>query len=240
VATAVPRDGLPVVAALPATRGAPVERRLVGMDTSDLRALADARAGIVGATLRTQKQKTELQSLETGAPGEGTTYLKVEKPRFLFLEGSAGAIVAPIVATAALPDAPAVLAGTSAARAASSTDRSAVGASAPTVSACSFAASTSLSDGGGGFHLSRGAPPSLSSSSSSSDDEFSGVVWGESPWCSHSRYSSSCCYRRSRRRILFSFLRAARSCSRRCMARMTARARGVGGSDREASMVTLC
>jgi hypothetical protein len=158
VATAVPRDGLPVVAALPATRGAPVERRLVGMDTSDLRALADARAGIVGATLRTQKQKTELQSLETGAPGEGTTYLKVEKPRFLFLEGSAGAIVAPIVATAALPDAPAVLAGTSAARAASSTDRSAVGASAPTVSACSFAASTSLSDGGGGFHLSRGAP----------------------------------------------------------------------------------
>jgi hypothetical protein len=35
-------------------------------------------------------------------------------------------------------------------------------------------------------------------------------------------------------------LRAARSCSCRCIARMRARARGVGGSDRAAFTVTSC
>jgi hypothetical protein len=35
-------------------------------------------------------------------------------------------------------------------------------------------------------------------------------------------------------------LRTARSCSRRCTARTRARARGVGGSDRAAFMVTSC
>jgi hypothetical protein len=40
------------------TRGALDERRLVGMDVSDLSALAGARGrGRVGATLRMQKQK---------------------------------------------------------------------------------------------------------------------------------------------------------------------------------------
>jgi hypothetical protein len=48
-----------------------------------------------------------------------------------------------------------------------------------------------------------------------------------------------CCSRRSHRQILF-FLRAARSCSRRCAAWVTAQARGVSGSDHEASTVTLC
>jgi hypothetical protein len=86
-----------------------------------------------------------------------------------------------------------------------------------------------------------GDPLSLSSSSDGDDDEFTKVVGGGSPCCSRSRHSSLCCSRRrSRRRILLSFLRAARSCSRRCAAWATARAWGVGGSDREASTVTLC
>jgi hypothetical protein len=33
-----------------------------------------------------------------------TTYLKVEKPRFLFFEGSVGATAAPVAVVAALPD----------------------------------------------------------------------------------------------------------------------------------------
>jgi hypothetical protein len=53
-------------------------------------------------------------------------YLRVEKPRFLFLEGSTGAEAAADVATVALPDAPAARTGTSAARAASSVDRSTI------------------------------------------------------------------------------------------------------------------
>jgi hypothetical protein len=50
------------------------------------------------------------------------------------------------------------LAGASAVRAASSTDRSTSGASTPTAGACSSVASAALGDVGGGFHLS-GAPP---------------------------------------------------------------------------------
>jgi hypothetical protein len=61
-------------------------------------------------------------------------------------------------------------------------------------------------------------PPSLSSSSSC-DDEYSEVAGEESPSCSRSRNSSVLCSHRSCHRILFSFLRAARSCSRRCAAR---------------------
>jgi hypothetical protein len=236
--TSVPHGGSVVTAALPVTRSALEERRLVGTDASGLSALAGARAGTVDATLRTQRQKTELQLLKTRTSGGGTAYLKVEKPRFLFLEGSANAAVAPVVAAAALPDACAVRAGASAVRAASSTDCPAAGASAPITDACSSASSAALAEGGEGFHLSGGPPPSLSSSSSSPNDEFSGVADGESPYCSRSRYSSSRCSLRSRRRILFSFLRAARSCSRRCAAWATSRARG--GSDREASTVTLC
>jgi hypothetical protein len=55
VAAAVPRGGSPVTAALPVARGALDERRLVGTDAPDLSALAGARAGTVGATLRTHK-----------------------------------------------------------------------------------------------------------------------------------------------------------------------------------------
>jgi hypothetical protein len=58
-AAAATLRGASLVAAamLPVTRGALDERRLVGMDASDLSALADVRGGTVGATLRTQKQK---------------------------------------------------------------------------------------------------------------------------------------------------------------------------------------
>jgi hypothetical protein len=117
------RDGSPAVAALPAARGALDEHCLVGTDASDMSALAGASAGTVGATLRTRKQKTELQPLETGTSGGATTHLKVEKPRFLFLEGLADAAVAPVAATAALLDASAARAGDSTACATPSMDR---------------------------------------------------------------------------------------------------------------------
>jgi hypothetical protein len=145
-------------------------------------------------------------------------YLRVEKPRFLFLEGSTGAEAMADVATVAPPDASAACAGTSAACADSSVDRPVAGASTPGPGACSSAAFTALGDGGAGSHLSGGAcPPSLFSSSSR-DNEYSDVTGGESPCCLCSWNSSSPCSRRSRRRIPRSFLRAARSCSRCCTA----------------------
>jgi hypothetical protein len=119
------------------------------------------------------------------------------------------------VATVALPDASTACAGTSAARAASSVDRPAAGASAPTPGARSSAASAALGEGGAGSCLSGGSRPPSLSSSSSPDDESSEVAGGERPCCSRSRNSSSLCSQHSRRRILFSFLRVARSCSRR-------------------------
>jgi hypothetical protein len=54
-------------------------------------------------------------------------YLRVEKPHFLFLEGSAGAEATTDVATVALSDASAARTGTSAACVASSVDRPAAG-----------------------------------------------------------------------------------------------------------------
>jgi hypothetical protein len=162
VATAASCGGSLAAVALSTARSALDERRLMGTDASNLSALAGARAGTVSATLRTRRQETELQPFETGTPGGATTYLKVEKPRFLFLEGSAGAAVAPVVATAALPDASATCAGASAVGAASSTDRPAAGASAPATGVCSSAVSAALGEGGEGFHLSGGAAPHCS------------------------------------------------------------------------------
>jgi hypothetical protein len=58
VAVAAPRGSSLVVAVvLPVTLGALEECLLVGTDASDLSALAGARGGTVGATLRTRKQK---------------------------------------------------------------------------------------------------------------------------------------------------------------------------------------
>jgi hypothetical protein len=148
-------------------------------------------------------------------------YLRVEKPRFLFLEGSAGPEAAASAATVAPLDASAARAGTSAVCASSSVDRPAAGAPASAPGTCCSTASATLGEGGADSHLSGEAcPSSLSSSSSSPDDEYSGVAGGESPCCSRSRNSSSLYSRRSRHRILFSFFRAARSCSPRCAARV--------------------
>jgi hypothetical protein len=163
----------------------------------------------------------------------------VENPRFLFLRGSAGDVAAASVATASPPAVSAVRAGASAARVASLVGRPVAGAPAPAPGAVSSAASAALREGGEGSHLSGGArPPSLSSSSSSSDDENSKVAGEESPCCSRRRNSSLLHSRRSCRRIPFSFLRAARSCSRRYASR--ARARGEGGSDRAAFTAITC
>jgi hypothetical protein len=242
VVAATLRGGSLVAAAmLPVTLGALDERRLVGTDASVLSTLAGAR----GEDGRHHPANTKTKILgsdpsKTGASGGAATYLKVEKSRFLFLEGSADAVAAPVAATVALPDASAARAGASMARAAPSMDRPVASASPPATGACSSATPAAIGDGGGGTHLSGGARPPSLSSSSSDDDEFSGVPGGESPYCSRSQYSSLRCSRRSRRRIFLSFLCAAHSCSRHCAARTAARARGMGGSDRAASNVTLC
>jgi hypothetical protein len=104
------------------------------------------------------------------ARGGSAAHLKLEKPRFLFLEGSAGAAVAPTCATMALAGASAVLAGSSA-------GTLEAGASTPAMGANSTVASAARGDGGGGLHLSgRTRSPSLSSSSS--DDDPAGVPEG--------------------------------------------------------------
>jgi hypothetical protein len=96
---------------------------------------------------------------KTGALGGAIAYLKVEKPCFLFLKGSTGAVVEAGVTTAALPDASAACAGASATRAAPSVDRLVAGASAPAPGACSSATSAALGEGGAGSHLSGGPAP---------------------------------------------------------------------------------
>jgi hypothetical protein len=114
---------------------------------------------MIGAALSTRRQEFELQSFETRASGEATAYLKVEKSRFLFLEGSPDAVAAACVATTALLDAFAACAGAFVARAAPSVDRPVVGASAPAPGACSSTASAALGEGGAGSHISGGATP---------------------------------------------------------------------------------
>jgi hypothetical protein len=161
------------------------------------------------ANTRTKRLGCSLS--ETEASGGATAYLKVEKSRFLFLEGSADAAVAPIAAAAAPRDASAAHADTSVARASPSTDSPAAGA-------CSSTSSADLGEGGAGSNLSGVARPPSLSSSSLSDDEYSKAAGGESHCCSRSRYSSSHCSRHSHRRILRSFFRAARPCYRRCAA----------------------
>jgi hypothetical protein len=106
VASVASCGGSLTAVALHAARNALDERCLVGTDVPDT--LAGARSGTIGAALRTQRQEIELQPLETRTSGGATAYLKVEKPRFLFLEGSTCAVVAAAVSTAALPDASAL------------------------------------------------------------------------------------------------------------------------------------
>jgi hypothetical protein len=64
---------------------------------SDLNTLAGARGGTVGATLRTRRREIKLLPREDMASGGVVAYLKVEKPRFLFLATAAN------IATAASP-----------------------------------------------------------------------------------------------------------------------------------------
>jgi hypothetical protein len=96
---------------------------------------------------------------KSGVHWEVATYLMVEKPRFLFLEGSGGTAGLPVVAAVAPAGVPAVLIGASATRAASSTDRPAADILAPAAGTCSTAASAARGDGGEGFHLSGAACP---------------------------------------------------------------------------------
>jgi hypothetical protein len=181
-AAAALREGSPVAAAVPpVTLGALDEHLLEGTDASDLSALAGARGGTVSATLRTQNERIRLMLLENGASGGVITYLKVEKPRFLFLKGSPGAVAATSVIATALPGVSAVRIGIFTTRATPFVDRLVAGASAPTPGTCSPAASAALSEGGAGSHLTGGLPPVVSSSSSSPDDEYSEVAEGESP-----------------------------------------------------------
>jgi hypothetical protein len=58
-ATAASHDGSPVTVTLTAAYGALDERRLVVTGAPDQSALAGARAGTIGVTLRTKKHKDE-------------------------------------------------------------------------------------------------------------------------------------------------------------------------------------
>jgi hypothetical protein len=226
VATTVLCDGSPAAAVLTSVSGTLSEHRLVVTGAPDLSALAGARAGTIGVTLRAKQHEDEHLPLKIeGAQGKCYSP-QVRKALLPLPRGFGGVAVAP--------------AGASTALAGSSTENLVAGTYAPATGADSTAASAASGDRGGGFHLSGGARPPLLSSSSSSDDDPSGVPGGESPCCSRSRYSSLYCSRRSCRQSLLSFACVARSCSRHCTARAVDRARGVGGSDRAACMVTLC
>jgi hypothetical protein len=153
VSTSVPRGGSVAATTLPATRGALDECLLVGTDAPDMSALVGASSGTVDTNLRTKNARSSSSPLKSGVPGENATYLKLEKPRFLFREGSEAATTAPVAGTAALTDAPAALACAYAVHVASSADCPAAGTSAPTTGIYSSTASAALGDGGGGCRM---------------------------------------------------------------------------------------
>jgi hypothetical protein len=172
-ATAVSRDGSPVAAALTAARGALDERRLVITGAPDLSALAGARAGKIGITLRMKEHKDEHQPLEIkGAQGKccspqvGEALLPLSRglgaPPWHSPATPRRSRAPPLITQWRVPPRPVVTG------AEDSTSR-------------------------------REPTPALSSSSSSSsssyDDDPAGVPEGESPYCSRSRYSSLYCSR---------------------------------------------
>jgi hypothetical protein len=254
VATATPR-GASLVAAvvLPVTRGALDERRLMGTAASDLNTLAGARGARSASPCEREDRKIKLPPLEDGASREVIAYLRVEKPRSLFLEGSTGAVAAADVATVAPPDASTVRAntsaaragtpvahvGTSAARAAALMDCLAAGAPAPASGACSPATSAALGEGARaptsrGEPAPRRSPPPLPRSTTSTPRS----PGGESLLLAQPK-------------LLISLLPAllppdpSLLLTRRlllllALSRARARARGVGGSDRATFTVTLC
>jgi hypothetical protein len=154
------RGGSPVAAAVPPVAlGALDEHLLVGTTASDLSALTGARGGTIGAALSTRRQEFERQPIEIRASGEATAYLKVDKPRFLFLEGSPDPVAAAGVATTVLPDASAARAGASATHVVPSVDRLVAGASAPAPGAGSSATSAALGEGAQAPTSQGGLPP---------------------------------------------------------------------------------
>jgi hypothetical protein len=127
------------------------DHRVVVTGSPDLSALAGARAGTIGVTLRTKIHKDEHQPLEIKGV-RGKCYLPQAGEDPLPLpRGFRGAAVAPASAAMALAGASAVLAG-------SSIDNPVAGASAPATGTNSIA-SVARGDGGGGFHLSGGTHP---------------------------------------------------------------------------------
>jgi hypothetical protein len=79
------------------------KRRLVGTDAPVLSALAGTGGNGRHHPANAKNRRIRLWPLETETPRRTTAYLKVEKPRFLFLEGSADAAAVPIAAAAAPP-----------------------------------------------------------------------------------------------------------------------------------------
>jgi hypothetical protein len=241
VAAVALREGAPVAAAvLPVTLRALDERSLMGTDASDLRALASARGGAVGATLRTQNERIRILPLEIGAFGGTAAYLKAEKPRFLFLESLTDAVAVASVAAAA-PQTPPRCAPahprrtppfpwTARRRALPRPSRALAPLPPPRLSMRGAQAPTSKG----------GLPPVAFFLFSLSRRRVLRGRRGRESLLLAQLESSSLCSWRSRRRILRSFLRTARSCSRRCVAHVRSRARGVDGSDRAAFMTTLC
>jgi hypothetical protein len=225
-ALAAPLGGSLAVAALSTAFDALDERRLVGTDVPDLSTLAGARSGTIGAALSTRRQEFELRPFETQPSEEATAYLKLEKPRFLFLEGSADAVVAADVATAALPD--------------TSVDRLVVGAPAPAPGACSSAASAALGDGDAGSHLSGGPAPHhslpllpfpMTSTPRSPGERVPTACAAGTPHPSVPGAPAAGSFAPSYASLAHAPTAALRAC---------ARARGVGGSDRTAFTTTLC
>jgi hypothetical protein len=149
VTVVVTRDSLPVAVALAAIRSTLAKRRPVVAGAPDLSAFAGARAGTIGVTLSTRKQKSKRQPLEIkGVRGEMLLTSSWRKPASSSLRAG-GTSIAP--------------AGASAAPAGASSDGPMEGASAPATGTNSTAASSARGDRGGGFYLSGVArPPSLS------------------------------------------------------------------------------
>jgi hypothetical protein len=81
------------------------ERRLVGTAASDLNTLAGARGAWSASPCEHKDKKVRPPQLEHTTPRRTISHLREEKPRFLFLEDSAGAVGAAGAAAAAPPDA---------------------------------------------------------------------------------------------------------------------------------------
>jgi hypothetical protein len=154
VATTVSRGSSPVAALLATAYGALREHRLVVTGTPDLSAFTGARAGTSGVTLRTRKHEGEHRPSKFRARAGSTAHLKLEKPHFLFLEGSEGATIVLVGVAAAL-------AGASAALADPSTDVPAAGASAPTTGTYPRPPPRPVATGAGDSTSQGGAPVTL-------------------------------------------------------------------------------